>query len=94
MSVDIKQVLEESGVGPLLPDSHFEGRYHHLQVDYCHWVECRATVMIAELEELEPAIGAPAVVELMEQVLWRTLKGRKAVASFLRAVFGEIHHVG
>ncbi|MEC0171144.1 hypothetical protein [Paenibacillus graminis] len=89
MSVDIAQVLEEYGVGPIMPDSHFAGRYYHLQVDYSEWQNYRATVMIAALEELEPAIGAPAVVELMEQVLWRTLKSREAVAAFLRAVFGE-----
>lgn len=94
MAVDLAQVLKECGVGPFMPDSNFEGRYHHLQVNHSSWQNNRATVMIAELEALEPAIGAPAVVELMEQVLWRTLKNSGDIASFLRAVFGEVHHVG
>lgn len=89
MSVDITQVLKECGVGPFLPDSHFEGRYSYLELNYNDWLNERPRIIMDALIELEPLIGQTAVLELMEQVMFRVMNGRNAVGAFLRAVFGE-----
>jgi hypothetical protein len=91
--IDIRLALQELGAAPKLPTSRFQGRYIHLQINYSYFSDRYPDIMDA-LMELEPVIGKAAVLEVMEQVLWRVMEGREAVRDFLLAVFGEVNHVG
>ncbi|MEK5415857.1 hypothetical protein [Paenibacillus sp. FSL L8-0708] len=88
-TMNILQVLQELGAGPKLPNAHFKDKYKHLNINYRYFSDYYPCIMDA-LIELEPVIGKKAVLELMEQVLWRVLEGRGAVGDFLQVVFGEV----
>ncbi|QWU15702.1 hypothetical protein SAMN04487895_12750 [Paenibacillus sophorae] len=76
---------------PMLPNADFEDRYHHLNYDWSGFYNQPVSAFMKELSAMDSQIGYDAMLELLEQIVWRIQLGYE-IESFLMTVFGEVRH--
>ncbi|WP_025693059.1 hypothetical protein [Paenibacillus zanthoxyli] len=85
----MSQTTHEYVRPPMLPNADFDGRYHHLNYDWSGFYYQPVPSFMKELSAVDAQIGYDAMLELLEQIVWRISEGYE-IESFLRAAFGDL----